>query len=51
MARNERDAPDPTEQATDAWLVTLDPPPVPVGHDLATTAMDAAREEPVTRHG
>ena len=36
---------------TDAWLATLDPPPVPVSHDDALAALDAAREESRTRHG
>lgn len=36
---------------TDAWLATLDSTPVPVSHDDALAALDAAREEPATRHG
>ncbi len=38
-------------RTTDAWLATLDPPPVEVSHDDALAALDAAREEPATRHG
>lgn len=38
-------------RTTDAWLATLDPGPSPVSHDDALAALDAAREEPPTRHG
>ena len=35
----------------DAWLATLDVTQTPVPHDSALAALDAAREEPTTRHG
>ena len=38
-------------RTTDAWLATLDPPSVQVCHDDALAAIDAARDEPSTRHG
>ena len=38
-------------QTTDAWLATLDSTPAKVSHDDALAALDAAREEPGTRHG
>jgi post-segregation antitoxin (ccd killing protein) len=38
-------------RTTDAWLATLDPAPSQVSHDEALAAVDAAREEPATRHG
>ena len=39
-------------RSTDAWLATLGPPESgPVGHREALGALDAAREEPPTRHG
>ena len=40
-----------TGRTTDAWLTTLDPAPSEVSHDTALAALDAAREEPSTRHG
>jgi post-segregation antitoxin (ccd killing protein) len=36
---------------TDAWLATLGPLSANVTHDDALAALDAAREEPATRHG
>jgi post-segregation antitoxin (ccd killing protein) len=38
-------------RTTDAWLATLDPAPAQVSHDDALAALDAARDEPATRHG
>lgn len=38
-------------RTTDAWLATLDPPAVRVSHDDALAALDAARDDPPTRHG
>ena len=38
-------------RTTDAWLATLDATGAPVAHDTALAALDAAREEPTTRHG
>jgi post-segregation antitoxin (ccd killing protein) len=38
-------------RTTDAWLATLDATPAPISHDTALAALDAAREEPATRHG
>lgn len=38
-------------RTTDAWLAALDPAPSPVSHDTALAALDAARDEPPTRHG
>ncbi len=38
-------------RTTDVWLATLDATRAPVPHDTALAALDAAREEPATRHG
>ncbi len=38
-------------RTTDAWLATLDRPSIHVSHEHALAALDAAREEPATRHG
>jgi post-segregation antitoxin (ccd killing protein) len=38
-------------RTTDAWLATLGSAPAHVSHDDALAALDAAREEPATRHG
>jgi post-segregation antitoxin (ccd killing protein) len=38
-------------RTTDAWLATLDPSSVQVSHDDALAALEAARDEPSTRHG
>jgi post-segregation antitoxin (ccd killing protein) len=38
-------------RTTDAWLATIEPTPANVTHDDALAALDAAREEPATRHG
>jgi post-segregation antitoxin (ccd killing protein) len=38
-------------RSTDAWLATLDSARGHVSHDDALAALDAAREEPATRHG
>ncbi len=38
-------------RTTDDWLATLEPVRTPVPHDTALAALDAAREEPATRHG
>ena len=38
-------------RTTDAWLASLDPAPSQVSHDDALAALDAARDEPATRHG
>ncbi len=38
-------------RTTDAWLATLEAAQTPVPHDTALAALDAAREEPATRHG
>ncbi|WP_218822340.1 type II toxin-antitoxin system CcdA family antitoxin [Geodermatophilus pulveris] len=38
-------------RTTDAWLATLQPAASPVSHDDALAALDAARDEPATRHG
>ena len=38
-------------RTTDAWLATLDPPPVEVSHDEVLAALDATRDESETRHG
>jgi post-segregation antitoxin (ccd killing protein) len=38
-------------RTTDAWLATLEATPTQVAHDDALAALDAAREEPATRHG
>jgi post-segregation antitoxin (ccd killing protein) len=38
-------------RTTDAWLATLEASETPVPHDAALAAVDAAREEPTTRHG
>lgn len=38
-------------RTTDAWLASLDPGSPQVSHDDALAALDAAREEPATRHG
>lgn len=39
-------------RSTDAWLATLRPTPSQrVNHDHALEALDAARDEPPTRHG
>ena len=51
MARTERDIPDPTARTTDAWLSTLGTDSAHVLHDDVLAALDAARDEPGTRHG
>ncbi len=38
-------------RTTDAWLASLDSGSSQVSHDDALAALDAAREERVTRHG
>ena len=38
-------------RTTDAWLATLDSAPAKVSHADALAALDAARDEPATRHG
>ena len=38
-------------RTTDAWLATLDSTPAQVSHDDALAALEAARDEPATRHG
>lgn len=39
-------------RSTDGWLATLRPPPAHrVDHDRALDALDAIRDEPLTRHG
>jgi post-segregation antitoxin (ccd killing protein) len=38
-------------RTTDTWLATLDSTPAHVSHDDALAALDAARDEPATRHG
>ena len=38
-------------RTTDAWLATLGSTPARVSHDDALAALDAARDEPATRHG
>jgi post-segregation antitoxin (ccd killing protein) len=38
-------------RTTDAWLASMDPAPERPSHDDALAALDALREEPVTRHG
>jgi post-segregation antitoxin (ccd killing protein) len=38
-------------RTTDAWLATLDAAQTAVPHQTALAALDAAREEPTTRHG
>jgi post-segregation antitoxin (ccd killing protein) len=38
-------------RTTDAWMATLDVTPTQISHDDALAALDAAREEPATRHG
>jgi hypothetical protein len=39
-------------EATDAWLRTLRPtPPNRATHESVIAALDAARDEPPTRHG
>jgi len=46
MPWTERDIPDPTGRATDAWLTTLDTDSAQVSHDDALAALDAVRDEP-----
>ena len=39
-------------RSTDSWLATLPPPPADVvTHERALDELDAARDEPPTRHG
>lgn len=39
-------------RSTDAWLAVLEPAASPqVTHDVALDALDAARDESLTRHG
>lgn len=38
-------------RTTDAWLATLDPRSAQISHEDALAALDAARDEPATRHG
>lgn len=40
-----------TVRSTDAWLATLRRTAQPVTHEGALEALDAVRDEPVTRHG
>jgi hypothetical protein len=51
MAWTERNIPDLTGPATDAWLATLGTDSAHVPHDDVLAALDAARDEPTTRHG
>ena len=51
MASSERDTPDPSGQATDAWLATLGTDWAHVSHDDVLAALDAARDEPEARPG
>ncbi len=51
MAWTERDIPDPTGRATDAWLATLDTDSTHVSHDDVLAALDAARDDSETRLG
>ena len=51
MAWTERDVPDPTGRATDAWLATLGTDSAQVSHDDALAALDTVRDEPETRPG
>jgi hypothetical protein len=46
MARTERDIPDLSGRATDAWLATLGTDSAHVSHDDALAALDATRDEP-----
>ena len=50
-AWTERDVPDPTGRATDAWLATLGTDSAQVSHDDALAALDAVRDESETRPG
>ena len=38
-------------RTTDAWLASLGSASSQVSHDTALATLDAAREEPATRHG
>ncbi len=49
MARTERDIPDLSGRATDAWLATLGTDSAHVSHDDALAALDATRDEPGMR--
>ena len=51
MAWTERDVPDPTGRATDAWSATLGTDSAQVSHDDALAALDAVRDEPEMRPG
>jgi hypothetical protein len=51
MAWTERDIPDLTGRATDAWLTTLGTDAGHVSHDDVLAALDAARDEPEVRPG
>ncbi|SET74871.1 hypothetical protein SAMN04488546_3538 [Geodermatophilus poikilotrophus] len=51
MPWTERDIPDPTGRATDAWLATLGTDSAQVSHDDALAALDAVRDESETRPG
>jgi hypothetical protein len=51
MAWTERDIPDLTSRATDAWLATLGTDSAQVSHDAVLAALDAVRDEPEVRPG
>jgi hypothetical protein len=51
MAWTERDIPDLTGGATDAWLATLGTGGAHVPHDDVLAALDAARDEPEVHPG
>ena len=51
MAWTQRDIPDLTGRATDAWLATLDTDSAHVSHNDVLAALDAARDEPEMRPG
>ena len=51
MPWTERDIPDLTGRATDAWLATLGTESAQVSHDDVLAALDAVRDEPEMRPG
>jgi hypothetical protein len=51
MPWTERDIPDQTGRATDAWLATLGTESAQVSHDDVLAALDAVRDEPEMRPG
>ena len=51
MARTERDIPDLSGRATDAWLATLGTDSAHVSHEEVLAALDAVRDESETRPG